>query len=443
MRRLNLILMLTLILVVISTAYAARVQVNNVPATVSDLVVNLTTINTPSAAQAITAAGDAILANATIVVVNPDADYTLTSTPTIANGTTGQVVFITAANGEANTITIQDQDTLASTNLELLSAVRSVTAKTQIMLFFDGTNWVEIGSNQLGAFTARNDTDSTTGFQVLDADGGTPILNVDTTNEGVGIGIAGPDRTLDVLDASNPQLRLTHTDGTVYTDFQTDANGDLIITPSGADMSLDTAVSGDVRFKFINRNQNSINRDNIFVFQHGELRNGGKVVGGRDDVYNDAATADSNMQFWTATNGVDIEAMRIDSDQHVTIGPGIKHDGYVARAPAEVQTTDAVQTTLDSITLLDENVYTVQAFVAASQSDGTDEAGYIISCVARRTGGGGATVSTTYSQMTDESNVALDATFTVSGNDLRLSVTGIAAETWEWGTTLKYINMSN
>lgn len=35
-------------------------------------------------------------------------------------------------------------------------------------------------------------TDSTTGIQFLDADGGTPILNIDTTNERVGIGTASP-----------------------------------------------------------------------------------------------------------------------------------------------------------------------------------------------------------------------------------------------------------
>ncbi|NTW89455.1 MAG: hypothetical protein HGB37_00895 [Candidatus Moranbacteria bacterium] len=54
----------------------------------------------------------------------------------------------------------------------------------------------------------------------------------------LGIGTTGPDHMLDVLDASNPQLRLTHTDGTVYTDFQTTSAGDLTITPSGGDMTL-------------------------------------------------------------------------------------------------------------------------------------------------------------------------------------------------------------
>lgn len=54
-----------------------------------------------------------------------------------------------------------------------------------------------------------------------------------TSGGNVGIGTIGPDRKLDVLDASNPQMRLTYTDGSVYTDMQTDSSGNLTITPSG------------------------------------------------------------------------------------------------------------------------------------------------------------------------------------------------------------------
>jgi len=49
-----------------------------------------------------------------------------------------------------------------------------------------------------GAVTFQNSTDSTTGFRVLDADGGTPILNIDTTNEFVGIGTGSPANKLSV-----------------------------------------------------------------------------------------------------------------------------------------------------------------------------------------------------------------------------------------------------
>ncbi len=43
-----------------------------------------------------------------------------------------------------------------------------------------------------GAIQFQNTTDSTTAFQILDADGGNPVFNVDTTNERVGIGTDTP-----------------------------------------------------------------------------------------------------------------------------------------------------------------------------------------------------------------------------------------------------------
>jgi hypothetical protein len=43
---------------------------------------------------------------------------------------------------------------------------------------------------------------------------------------------------LDVLHASNPQIRLTQADGTVYTDLQTDSSGYFNITPSGTRATL-------------------------------------------------------------------------------------------------------------------------------------------------------------------------------------------------------------
>lgn len=48
----------------------------------------------------------------------------------------------------------------------------------------------------------------------------------------VGIGTTGPDRKLDVLDASNPQIRLTQADGTAYVDLQGSSSGDLAVTGS-------------------------------------------------------------------------------------------------------------------------------------------------------------------------------------------------------------------
>ena len=101
-------------------------------------------IFTPSAAQTIDAVGDIISANAIIVVVDPDADYTLTSAPTIADGTSGQILIIGAGNSEANIVTVQDQDSLASSNLQLGASSRAISGKDTLLLRFDGVDWVEI-----------------------------------------------------------------------------------------------------------------------------------------------------------------------------------------------------------------------------------------------------------------------------------------------------------
>ncbi|MFZ6034531.1 MAG: phage integrase SAM-like domain-containing protein, partial [Patescibacteria group bacterium] len=63
----------------------------------------------------------------------------------------------------------------------------------------------------------------------------------------VGVGTTGPDRKLDVLDASNPQLRLTQADGTTYADLQVDASGNLNIDATGTKTVLadDLQVSGN------------------------------------------------------------------------------------------------------------------------------------------------------------------------------------------------------
>ena len=99
---------------------------------------------TPSATQSITGVGSTILANAAVVIIDPDGNYTLTSAPTIADGVAGQIVYITAAEAEANGIGVQDQDTLANSNLQLGAATRTIAAKDVLVLMFNGVSWVEV-----------------------------------------------------------------------------------------------------------------------------------------------------------------------------------------------------------------------------------------------------------------------------------------------------------
>ncbi|MDP2652206.1 MAG: hypothetical protein Q8O94_03650, partial [bacterium] len=60
-----------------------------------------------------------------------------------------------------------------------------------------------------------------------------------TTGGNLGIGTTGPGRRLDILHASDPQLRITQEDGTQYADFQVGATGNLTLTLSGDNLILE------------------------------------------------------------------------------------------------------------------------------------------------------------------------------------------------------------
>jgi len=80
-----------------------------------------------------------------------------------------------------------------------------------------------------GNLTLRTTSDATKGYLILADDGGN-----------VGIGTTGPDATLDVLHASSPQLRLTQSDGTVYTEFQ--------VAVTTGDLTVSSVIGDDVIF---------------------------------------------------------------------------------------------------------------------------------------------------------------------------------------------------
>lgn len=93
----------------------------------------------------------------------------------------------------------------------------------------------------------------------------------------VGIGTGGPDRRLDVADSSNPQLRLTYTDGTTYTDFQTNSSGQLALQPTAGISLFNTAgVNNSIRiFGSGGSNYTQLTHDNtnaILSSSSGELQ---------------------------------------------------------------------------------------------------------------------------------------------------------------------------
>jgi len=208
-----------------------------------------------------------------------------------------------------------------------------------------------------------------------------------TTTSNVGIGTTGPDYKLEVNGTGffGDKLSFTQTDGNEYIDSLNDGYMDYGATTGHRFGGPSVVVSGD-------------------------LTSNGTIV----------------------------------ADDSLIIGAGTKHDGYTILPSAEVQTTDATVTVVDNITLSDENTYHVEALIVGVKTDGSQRASYHIAGTFYRTSAGNATQqgSTTLLH-SEESDANWATTFTVDTNDVRVSVTGVAATTIEWGCTLKYINMSN
>ena len=122
------------------TASTSNVTFNNV-------FTSNTTNDASRLTQTMTASADAIVIKDSIHRLESDANYTLSSAPTIADGWDGQTVLITYTGG--NTVTLQDEDTLASSNLALGATSRELGAQDCIELVFEERRgfWIEKSFN--------------------------------------------------------------------------------------------------------------------------------------------------------------------------------------------------------------------------------------------------------------------------------------------------------
>ena len=100
----------------------------------------------PAAIQNITAAGTIITSTNSITIITADNDYTLSSAPTIADGVNGQILVIVNADS-ANLITLQDQGTLANSNLRLAANTVVLGPRDSITLIYSSAigDWIQIG----------------------------------------------------------------------------------------------------------------------------------------------------------------------------------------------------------------------------------------------------------------------------------------------------------
>ena len=152
------------------------------------------------------------------------------------DGTIAVTGLYLEGGGGANVgIGVSDADTklevfYAGTQLKL-----SYDANSFATFAVDASDDVTIKTAASGGFRFQATTDTVDYFQVLDADAGTPILNVDSTNERVGIGTAAPVSDLHLgAGSGTPTLTMglagstdgyINAPGSLYINFDSNADG--------------------------------------------------------------------------------------------------------------------------------------------------------------------------------------------------------------------------
>jgi hypothetical protein len=208
----------------------------------------------------------------TLLVVDASAD-----TLTVDNLGVGQAV------AGATLLGISDSETIASGASAVWDGVSFVTLSATLtgstnITTATGFNSINISRPTISSASALTITNAATMYIANSPLGGgagpTTITNaysiwVDAGTcrfDGtVGIGTGGPDAKLDVLDTST-QLRLTHTDGSIYSDYKTDSSGYAVITPSGNRLGIGNTPLGTFHVE-------STGAQDTFLIRTGDVQN--------------------------------------------------------------------------------------------------------------------------------------------------------------------------
>ncbi len=141
-------------------------------------------------------------------------------------------------------------------------------------------------------------------------------------NGNVGIGSTGPDAKLDVLATSGEQLRLTYTDGSVYTGFTVNSGGDLTIDATGGDINLSDNLNfaGGTTY-YVNNSGDAVFRD----LQVLDSANPGLTVGSGTTGYvkiGSSTIYDGNATYLSFDPDSDtVDEFRINNDGSITFQP--------------------------------------------------------------------------------------------------------------------------
>jgi hypothetical protein len=102
-----------------------------------------------------------------------------------------------------------------------------------------------------------------------------------------------------------------------------------------------------------------------------------------------------------------------------------------------VQTTDATVTAIATIPLAEDSAVLVEANVIGAIADYSAACGGFLRYIARRAGAGAVEISPPIVDVLEDSTGSAYFDADVDGNNIRLLVTGVTAETWNWSCSYK------
>lgn len=210
-------------------------------------------------------------------------------------------------------------------------------------------------------------------------------------------------------------------------------NGSATVTGSGTAWSTNAQAGNTFKIKgeSVIYTVASVNSDTSITLSAnyaGSTGSGKEYIIGRDFTTNHGLT--------------EINPGDVDWPTHLTEGVIRKLDTLLAGLKDEtVTTTDATSTALATRTLTEGKTYLVVANVVAKQGD-TNRATYVRrACVYRPAAGAATLQGTVQDGLTVESAAGWDCAIDVSGNNVRVTVTGAAASTVNWKGHIELIEV--
>lgn len=120
------------------------------------------------------------------------------------------------------------------------------------------------------------------------------------------------------------------------------------------------------------------------------------------------------------------------------VGKSVINGGGYNFSVKSVSTSDATITTIDSLEVNDDSAVYVNATVVCVETDGSDRNMYHLEGLFYRDGAGALQQGTTTYLTTIQSEPLCDCVFDVNGNDVRVRITGVDDENWNWKSTMKF-----